>query len=51
VMDKDAKIQIRVNSAEKQWLKAYAKKHNITISKMFIDFISWLKNREESKDG
>lgn len=50
-MDKDAKIQIRIKSESKQWLKDYANNNNVTISKIFVDFIEWLKKREESKDA
>ena len=49
-MEKDAKIQIRINSESKKWLKEYAINNNITISRIFIDFIEWLKKREETKN-
>lgn len=50
-MDKDTKIQIRIESSTKDWLKTYAKKKNITISKIFVDFVEWLKEREDAKNG
>lgn len=50
-MDKDAKIQIRISSTTKKWLKQYATDNNVTISKIFTDFIDWLKKREEAKNG
>ena len=49
-MEKDAKIQIRIDSATKAWLKEYAGKNNLTISRIFIDFVKWLKARED-KNG
>ena len=49
-MDKNAKIQIRIDSKSKQWLKDYASNNSVTISKIFVDFIDWLKKREEGKD-
>jgi len=49
-MDKDTKIQIRIDSDTKQWLKEYASNNKVTISKIFVDFIDWLKKREESKN-
>ena len=45
-MEKDAKIQIRINSKTKEWLKDYAKQKDLTISKIFVDFVKWLKERE-----
>jgi len=50
-MDKDTKIQIRINSDTKKWLKDYAASNKVTISKMFVDFVDWLKSREEAKNG
>ena len=50
-MDKDTKIQIRINSETKQWLKKYAADNKVTISKIFVDFVDWLKTREEAKHG
>lgn len=48
-MMKDSKIQIRIKSDTKEWLKEYAKRNNVTISRIFVDFVDWLKKREESK--
>ena len=48
-MNKDTKIQIRIKSETKQWLKDYAKRKDITISKIFVDFVEWLKEKETSK--
>lgn len=48
-MNKDTKVQIRIKSDTKQWLKDYAKRKNITISKIFVDFVEWLKEKEASK--
>ena len=50
LMEKDAKIQIRIDSATKAWLKEYATRNNLTISRIFVDFVKWLKTREE-KNG
>ena len=50
LMEKDAKIQIRIDSKTKQWLKDYANDKNLTISRIFVDFVEWLKNRE-TKNG
>jgi hypothetical protein len=49
-MEKDAKIQIRIDSESKVWLKKYADSNKVTISRIFVDFIDWLKKREESKN-
>ena len=49
-MNKDTKIQIRIKSDTKKWLKEYAKDKNITISKIFVDFVEWLKQRESTKN-
>ena len=49
-MEKDTKIQIRIQSETKQWLKDYAKDKNLTISKIFVDFVEWLKEKE-TKNG
>lgn len=48
-MEKDAKIQIRIDSDTKKWLKDYATNNNVTISKIFVDFVKWLRKREEAK--
>lgn len=50
-MNKDTKIQIRIKSETKQWLKDYAARNNITISRIFVDFVEWLKKREDSKNA
>ena len=44
-MAKDTKIQIRIDSDRKEWLKKYAEDKEITITQMFIDFIDWLKEK------
>ena len=49
-MEKDTKIQIRIQSDTKQWLKEYAKRKNLTISKIFVDFVEWLQDKE-TKNG
>ena len=49
-MEKDTKIQIRIQSETKKWLKDYAKRKNLTISKIFVDFVEWLKDKE-TKNG
>ncbi len=49
-MEKDTKIQIRIDSDTKKWLKDYASKNSVTISKIFVDFVNWLRKREEAKD-
>lgn len=49
-MEKDTKIQIRIKSSTKKWLKDYASDKNITISKIFVDFVEWLKDKE-TKNG
>lgn len=48
-MAKDDRIQVRVDSERKLWLLRYAKSKKLTVSKMFIDFIDWLRHREEAK--
>lgn len=47
--NKDTKIQIRIESDKKAWLKDYAERKGLTISSIFVDFIEWLKTREEKK--
>ncbi len=49
-MEKDTKIQIRIQSDTKKWLKKYAKSKDLTISKIFVDFVEWLKDKE-TKNG
>ena len=50
-MSKQERIQIRVDEERKQWLMQYAKDKSITVSKMFIDFIDWLKKKEDRKEN
>lgn len=47
--NKDEKIQIRIAAKDKKWLKEYVSKKNLTMSKVFVDFVEWLKNKEASK--
>lgn len=47
--NKDTKIQIRIESDKKAWLKEYAKAKGLTVSSIFVDFIEWLKQREDKK--
>lgn len=46
-MKKDSRIQFRCEEDDKTFLKNYAKKHNLALSKIFRDFINWLRKRDE----
>jgi antitoxin component of RelBE/YafQ-DinJ toxin-antitoxin module len=50
-MAKTDRIQVRVDEERKKWLNDYTKKKNITISRVFRDFIDWLRSREREPDG
>ena len=46
-MRKEERLQIRVEAEQMEFLRAYAARRNITISRMVRDFIDWLKRRED----
>ncbi len=49
-MRKEERIQIRIDPDRKEFLKAYADKRGVTISKIFTDLVDWLIRRESSSD-
>jgi len=49
-MKKEERLQIRVESEQLEFLRTYASKKNITISKMVRDFIDWLMRRDKQQE-
>ena len=49
-MAKTDRIQVRVDEDRKEWLLSYAKKRDLTVSRIFIDFIDWLRKREDNRN-
>ena len=50
LMRKEDRIQVRIDPDRKEFLKAYAEKRGVTISKIFIDLVDWLIRRENLSD-
>lgn len=42
---KDDRIIVRVDSVRKKFIKNYAENKNLTVSKIFRDWIDWLQER------
>lgn len=42
---KDDRIIVRVDSVRKKFIKDYATARNLTVSKIFRDWIDWLQER------
>lgn len=42
---KDDRIIVRVDSVRKKFIKDYAETKNLTVSKIFRDWIDWLQER------
>jgi hypothetical protein len=49
-MKKDERLQIRVSAEQYQFLRDYASRNDITISRMMRDFIDWLIRKERKRD-
>ena len=49
--NKTDRLQVRLDSSQLAFLRAYSAKHRITISRMIRDFIEWLKKREDEANG
>jgi hypothetical protein len=47
-MRKDDRIQVRIDPNRKEFLREYAERKDVTISKIFMDFVDWLIRRERS---
>ncbi len=45
-MKKEERLQVRVDAKQLEFLKEYAARRNITISRMMRDFIDWLIKRD-----
>jgi hypothetical protein len=45
-MAKARRLQVRIAEDQHEFLRAYAERHNLSISLMVRDFIEWLKRRE-----
>jgi len=43
---KTSRIQLRIDDRRKEFLKEYAERRGLTISKIFMDFIDWLQRRD-----
>lgn len=46
---KDDRIIIRVDSVRKKFIKEYATNKNLTVSKIFRDWIDWLRQRTKDE--